>query len=58
MIDIIEKETGLKSVIGNDATRAIYGELYVGYGKEFSNIVMVTFGIEVGVRVSELGNEK
>lgn len=48
MLDIIEKETGLKSVIANDATCAVYGELYAGYGTEFSNIAMLTLGTGVG----------
>ncbi len=48
MTEIIERETGLKSTIANDATCAVYGELYVGAGKEVSNIAMLTLGTGVG----------
>lgn len=48
MSEIIEKETGLKCVIANDATCAVYGELYAGFGREFSNVAMLTLGTGVG----------
>ncbi len=48
VIEIIKKETGIECVLCNDATCAVYGELYAGLGKEFSNIVMLTLGTGVG----------
>lgn len=48
MTEIIERETGLKSIVANDATCAVYGELYAGAGREASNIAMITLGTGVG----------
>lgn len=46
--DIMEKLTGLKTAVGNDANVAALGEMWCGAAKGFSNVVMVTLGTGVG----------
>ena len=45
---MISVAMGLPVYIANDATAALYGELYAGAGKDYENIVMVTLGTGVG----------
>ncbi|MDY0080221.1 MAG: ROK family protein [Ignavibacteriaceae bacterium] len=45
---IIEKETGIKTFVENDANTAALGELIFGTGKLFNSFVMVTLGTGVG----------
>ena len=45
---MINAVTGLPVTVSNDATAALYGELYAGAGKAFQNIVMITLGTGVG----------
>jgi glucokinase len=44
----IEKFTGLKAVVENDANAAAYGELKLGAGRGSSNLFYATLGIGVG----------
>ena len=46
--EMIEKELKIESVIANDATCAICGELYAGVGKQYKNFIMLTLGTGVG----------
>lgn len=39
---------GMPVSIANDATAALYGELYAGAGKDYQNIIMITLGTGVG----------
>ena len=45
---MVSEATGVPAFLANDATAAVYGELYAGAGKDFNNIVMVTLGTGVG----------
>lgn len=45
---MMSKALGLPVYIANDATAALYGELYAGAGKAYQNIVMITLGTGVG----------
>ena len=44
----INKATGLKVYLENDATAAIIGEWWVGRGRNFSNWIMLTLGTGIG----------
>ncbi len=44
----IEKSTGIKVVVENDANAAAYGELKLGAGRGSSNIFYATLGVGVG----------
>lgn len=44
----IEKLTGLKAQVANDANAAALGELWQGGGKGYASLVMVTLGTGVG----------
>lgn len=44
----IEKSTGLKAVVENDANAAAYGELKLGAGRGSSNLFYATLGAGVG----------
>lgn len=46
--EILEKETGLKVKITNDANAAALGEAYFGAGKEASSVILLTLGTGVG----------
>ena len=48
IVDLIEKGTGLKVKITNDANAAALGEAKYGAGKKYKNIIMVTLGTGVG----------
>ena len=45
---MIAEGTGLPVAIANDATAALYGEIYAGAGREYPNLIMVTLGTGVG----------
>jgi glucokinase len=45
---IIEKETGLKTRLENDANAAAIGEYIFGAGKKYKSFVMITLGTGVG----------
>ena len=48
IVEMIEKGTGLKVRITNDANAAALGEAKFGAGKKYKNIIMVTLGTGVG----------
>ena len=48
IVEMIEKGTGLKVKITNDANAAALGEAKYGAGKKYKNIIMVTLGTGVG----------
>lgn len=48
IVEMIEKGTGLKVKITNDANAAALGEGRYGAGKKYKNIIMVTLGTGVG----------
>ena len=45
---MITEALGLPVYLANDATAAVYGELYAGVGKDYENMVMITLGTGVG----------
>ncbi len=45
---IISESLHMPVAIANDATAALYGELYAGAGKAYQNIIMLTLGTGVG----------
>ena len=48
MVKMVSEALGLPAYIANDATAALYGEIYAGAGKEYRNIIMITLGTGVG----------
>lgn len=44
----ISEAMGLPTVIANDATAALYGEIYAGAGRDYPNMIMITLGTGVG----------
>jgi len=48
LVKIIEKRTGIKTFLENDATAAVAGELWKGNGKNFANWIMLTLGTGIG----------
>lgn len=44
----IEKETGVKTGVDNDANCAIYGEKWLGAGRKYDNIIGLTLGTGIG----------
>jgi glucokinase len=48
MIEMMEKRTGIKCYMENDANSAAYGELLAGAGKGADNFVAITLGTGVG----------
>jgi glucokinase len=48
LADWLEKETGLKTVIANDANCAGLGEAWLGAGRNISNLIVLTLGTGVG----------
>ncbi|MFH0974385.1 MAG: ROK family protein [Spirochaetota bacterium] len=48
LVRIIEKRTGIKTFLENDATAAVIGEQWKGSGKNFSNWIMLTLGTGIG----------
>jgi len=45
---LIQKRTGIKTRIANDANAAILGEVRFGAAREFENVVLLTLGTGVG----------
>lgn len=45
---MVSDALGLPVYIANDATAALYGEIYAGAGKDYRNIIMLTLGTGVG----------
>jgi len=52
IVAMIAEGTGLPVAIANDATAALYGEIYAGAGKEYPNMIMITLGTGVGGGIS------
>ena len=48
IVEMLEKGTGLKVKITNDANAAALGEAKFGAGRKYKNIIMVTLGTGVG----------
>ena len=48
IVAMVEEALSCPVFLGNDATCAVMGELYAGYGKQYRNFVMVTLGTGVG----------
>lgn len=46
--DALEKRTGYRCVIGNDANLAAFGSARFGVGRDFNDFIMVTLGTGVG----------
>lgn len=44
----LEAKTGLKTVVANDANCAGVGEAWIGAGKNYGNLVLITLGTGVG----------
>jgi glucokinase len=48
LADWLEAETGLPTTLGNDANCAGLGEAWLGAGRKFRNLIMLTLGTGVG----------
>ncbi|MBD0344938.1 MAG: ROK family protein [Coleofasciculus sp. Co-bin14] len=48
LADILEAKTGCPTVIANDANCAGLGEAWLGAGRRFSNLILLTLGTGVG----------
>ncbi|MBR8828916.1 MAG: ROK family protein [Gomphosphaeria aponina SAG 52.96 = DSM 107014] len=48
LADWLEIKTGLKTIIANDANCALVGEAWLGAGKRFQNLILLTLGTGVG----------
>lgn len=48
LADEIEKATGVKAIVENDANAAAYGELKLGAGRGSANLFYATLGVGVG----------
>jgi glucokinase len=48
LADWLEKETGLPAIMANDANCAGLGEAWLGAGKPFKNLILLTLGTGVG----------
>ncbi|GBF80781.1 ROK family protein [Aphanothece sacrum] len=48
LADCLEQETGLPATIANDANCAGLGEAWLGAGKPFKNLILLTLGTGVG----------
>ncbi len=46
--EMISQSLHLPVYIANDATAALYGEIFAGAGKDYQNIIMLTLGTGVG----------
>ena len=45
---MIEKKTGIRVFLENDATAAVMGEWWIGHGKKFRTWIMITLGTGIG----------
>ncbi|MBN2041307.1 MAG: ROK family protein [Spirochaetes bacterium] len=48
LVKAVEKKTGIRTFLENDANAAIIGEWWKGNGKKFSNWIMITLGTGIG----------
>ncbi len=48
LADLLETETGLPTIIANDANCAGLGEAWLGAGRYYENLIMLTLGTGVG----------
>ena len=48
MAAMIREAMGVPVYLANDATAALYGEIFAGVGKDYPNMIMVTLGTGVG----------
>ncbi|MBL1198504.1 MAG: ROK family protein [Nostoc sp. GBBB01] len=48
LADWLEAKTGKPTVIGNDANCALLGEAWLGAGRQFQNLILLTLGTGVG----------
>lgn len=48
LADWLETKTGKPTVIGNDANCALLGEAWLGAGRQFQNLILLTLGTGVG----------
>jgi glucokinase len=48
LADLLETETGLPTIIANDANCAGLGEAWLGAGRYYDNLIMLTLGTGVG----------
>ncbi|AUC61911.1 glucokinase Glk [Cyanobacterium sp. HL-69] len=48
LADELEKKTGLKTILCNDANCAGLGEAWLGAGKNYQNLILLTIGTGVG----------
>ncbi len=46
--DVLEKEFGLDVFIDNDVNMAVFGEKWLGVGKEYNNFVFISIGDGIG----------
>jgi len=46
--EMVEKALNLPVRLANDATCAVLGELYAGWGRKYRNLIMITLGTGVG----------
>jgi glucokinase len=48
LVGIVEKKTGIRTFLENDATAAVMGEWWKGNGRNFRNWIMLTLGTGIG----------
>jgi glucokinase len=48
LADWLEKKTGLPTVVANDANCACLGEVWLGAGRRYDNLILLTLGTGVG----------
>ncbi len=48
LADWLERETGLPTILANDANCAGLGEAWIGAGKDYHNLILLTLGTGVG----------
>ncbi len=48
LADLLEAQTGLPTTVANDANCAGLGEAWLGAGKDYQNLIMLTLGTGVG----------
>ncbi|MFQ6065741.1 MAG: ROK family protein [bacterium] len=53
---IIEKETGIPTFVGKDSNFAALGEQWIGAGKGYNNLILMTLGTGLGCGIIIQGN--
>ncbi|HJO95856.1 MAG TPA: ROK family protein [Victivallales bacterium] len=48
IVELVEKGTGIETLVENDANAAALGEMWVGAGKNHKNIACITIGTGIG----------